>query len=258
MSSLAELQRTFHDCLRARDMEKVEPFVVSTAEITATERLAVYRGNVYVLLHEVLTETFARVQALVGKECFKALAYRFISEHPPQSGCLLEYGREFAGFVAQIPQLEDYPYLSDVARLEWLLNEAYYAEDAPEGVSVNLQAVDAEQIPLLQVQFPPATYFLQSKFPLREIWELASGEREDTVNMGAGGDQVLVIRPEWATQVYWLDPAAYEFLQALYAGNTFERAYVQASKIDSGFDLQGMLVTCLNNRYFLSIKQKKL
>lgn len=258
MSSLGDLQKTFHDCIRDRDMQALESFVVSTDEIPAAKRLDVYRGNVYVLLQEVLAETFARVHALVGEGCFKALAYRFISEQPPKSGCLLEYGQEFAGFLEKIPQLENYPYLADVTRLEWILNEAYYAEDAPKVLPANLQEIDAEQITLLQAKFPPATYFLQSKFPLRSIWELASGEREDTVNLGAGGDQVLVIRPEWETRVYWLAPAAYEFLQVLYAGNTFEQAYTQASKIDSDFDLQSMLVTCLKNKYFIKLAPKKI
>ena len=256
MPSLGDFQQTFHDCLRARDMTALERYVNETKQIPATERLAVYRGNVYVLLKEVLQDTFSRVHTLVGEDCFQAIAYRFISEHPPKSGRMLDYGLEFASFIEGISELKSYPYLSDVARLEWMLNEAYYAEDAPKATLVNVQDFEAEQLLSLGVKFPPAVYFLQSKFPLQHIWELASHEREDVVNMDAGGDQVMLIRPEWETQVYWLDPAAYAFLYALHGGSTLEQAYVRASALDAEFDLASMLVTCLRHNYFVKLERR--
>lgn len=257
MPKLVEFQQTFHDCLLQRDMASLEDYLGTCNKIPATERLSVYRANMYMSLKDVLADTFSRVCKLIGDDCFQQLAFRFVAQHPPQSGCLLDYGEDFPGFVENFPELSDYPYLADVARLDWFLNAAYYDEDSTPITPDAINKFPPEQLPKLVVKFPTATYFLQSKFPLRHIWELASDEREDTIDINAGGNQAIVIRPEMKIQLYWLEAEAYEFLNCLFKGQSLEQAFAAAIKFNPEFDLQSMLVTCLQNQYFCGMHVPK-
>ena len=86
---------------------------------TAPKRFNVYRNNVIVSLCEALGESFPAVKALLGEEYFRALAQAFVTAHPPVSPVLIWYGAGFADFLDVFPPLKAYPYLGDVARLEW-------------------------------------------------------------------------------------------------------------------------------------------
>ena len=61
---------------------------------------------------------------LVDKDFFAYAAYKYLREHPPHSRCLVEYGADFADFLARFAPCQDLPYLADVARFEWALNIA--------------------------------------------------------------------------------------------------------------------------------------
>ena len=53
---------------------------------------------------------------------FGEAARQYIVGHPSLSGDLNDYGGEFAQFLAAYPHAADLPYLPDVARLEWAIN----------------------------------------------------------------------------------------------------------------------------------------
>src|SRR5687768_16032631 len=96
----------------------------------AGERLQVYRNNVFISLRQALADVYPVVQRLVGEEFFNQLARRFVREHPSRSGNLHDFGREFAGFLATLPDLTELPYLPDVAALEWALHEVFHEAEA--------------------------------------------------------------------------------------------------------------------------------
>ncbi len=253
MPSLAELQQIFHDCVRTREMRPFSKHLGPCDGISAEDRLRVYQANVFISLKDVLASTFARVHSLVGEDCFYTLAFQFIAKHPPESGCLLEYGQALPDFIEQIPQMKNWPYLGDVARLDWMLNEAYYAADADSLDATVIQALPPEFLPKVTVQFPPSTAFLQSKFPLQQIWEVALEKSTEFVDWRAGHGHVMVTRPAMEVEVFWLEPESYAFLNALFLQCTLETAYEKAAQINSNFDLQAMLLICLRQNYFCQI-----
>ena len=257
MSRLAELQKTFHDSILSRDMHSIVPFLEECDKLPSDERLSVYRSNYYVLLTDVMSETFSRVRTLVGDDYFKQVVYAFLAKYPPTTGCLFDYGNEFPDFLDTLPTAKDLPYLSDIARLEWIMNQAYYAQDSSPFSQKQLAEISEENLPKLRFEYPPSTHFLQSPFPLKKIWELANGEHNNTVDLKEGAAYALVIRPIQEVQIYWLMEEVYVFLKKVYQGETLENAYQAASKINEKFGLQHMLQTCFAQKFFTSFRLKK-
>ncbi len=92
---------------------------------TSEQRLQIYRNNFVVGLVEILQITYPMVEALVGEECFSALARHHVLHHPPVHGDVSDYGEGFCETLTLFDQvLEQAPYLPEVARFEWFLDLA--------------------------------------------------------------------------------------------------------------------------------------
>ena len=115
-ASLPELQRRFAAALpRRRERRRARACTATRcSRTTATRSRATYRV----------------VRELVGAPFFDAAVDAFVRAHPSTGGDLNVYGGEFADFLAAYPHARDLPYLPDVARLEWALDEAHRAADA--------------------------------------------------------------------------------------------------------------------------------
>ena len=67
----------------------------------------------------------------------------FVRGHASTSGDLNVYGDEFGEFLADYPHAANLPYLADVARLEWAIDEAQRAIDRPREPEAVLAALSA-------------------------------------------------------------------------------------------------------------------
>ena len=112
-------------------------------------RLAVYRHHVLRSLTDALLATFPVVARLVGEGFFRYAADRYVRAEPPAGPCLFEYGAGFGGFLAGFSACAPYPFLGDVARLEWAMNAAIHAAEAAPLAPAALAGVPAEAIPRL-------------------------------------------------------------------------------------------------------------
>ena len=95
----------------------------------ALRGLQAYRANADASAARALGTAFPTVHALVGDEDFEHLAREFWRAAPPQRGDLGEWGADFAAWLSEHPQLADWPYLGDCARLDWATTNS--ATNAP-------------------------------------------------------------------------------------------------------------------------------
>jgi hypothetical protein len=146
---------------------------------------------------------------IVGEAFFAALARAYGRAQPPASGDLNEFGALLPAFIAEFPHTQDLPYLADVARLEWLVHRAYYA--APAGAFDPGRALEA--------RLAPACGLLESAWPLAAIWQAHQpGGDPASVDLAAGPELVLVLRPAWRVEVRALARGDYRFLAGLGGG----------------------------------------
>ena len=237
MNGLHELQQDFTRSILQDEvmvLDKIRP-----NGLTQAQRLAVYRNNTFLGLAEALRDGYPVVNRLVGDGFFNGLARAYIAIHPPQSGCLLEYGDRFPDFVGEYPPAQGLPYLPDVAKLEWLWQVVFHEADA-NGLDLSvLAAVPAERHGELRLQLHPTARLMASDYPVLRIWEVnQEGVAWDgCISLQEGGCQLLIFRPSLDVEVHALEAGEHAFLAALSGSSTIIDALEHALIADSRFDL---------------------
>ena len=99
--------------------------------MSAAARVAIYRNNVFGNYRKALAATFPVVRQLVGAAFFDAAVDAYVRAHPSTRGDVNRYGDDLARFLAAYEPARMLAYLPDVARLEWAIDQAAIAADAP-------------------------------------------------------------------------------------------------------------------------------
>lgn len=121
--SLAQLQQSFAQGLKYQT--EAEDCDIISDKFSATERLQIYRNNFVISLTEALQATYPMLLAVLGEECFDAIARYYILSHPLSEGDVSRYGSHFDDVISHFPQVTAAaPYASDLARFEWTIDKA--------------------------------------------------------------------------------------------------------------------------------------
>ncbi len=245
MPSLLELQRGFSAATLFDDPAAIASLPIVGGDLDGKARIGVYRNNVLGNYRKVLSATFPVVRRLVGGAFFDAAADHFVRGHPSTRGDVNRYGGDFAVFLTGYSPARELVYLADVARLEWAVDQANIAADAPPFDVMALAGVAADALAGLRFRVHPAARLIASSFPILRIWQVnqldASGDEQ--VDLGAGGDTLLVSRATSGVTIERIDRGDHAFLAALAANATLgvatERATVAAPDFDLGRALRG-------------------
>lgn len=217
--------------------------LIATDGLQPAQRLQIYRNHYAVTLIDALAATFPVVCRLVGENFFAMAARRFIRTAPPSNPCLHEYGEGFASFLDGMAEAASLPYLGDVARLEWAINAAYHAADAPTVEPTMLQRIPPDRQGNLVFVMHPSCRLVSSGYPVLRIWRTNQPDAapEPAVDIAEGRVRLLVLRS--GTDVIWreLTPAEFVFLYALRVGRSLEEAFASATAAGTALDLPGTL-----------------
>ncbi len=216
-------------------------------------RFAIYRNNVCVGLVDALAERFPVCRQLVGDEFFRAMAQCYVRERLPRTPMLFEYGDEFATFVSSFEPARGLTYLSDVARLEYAVGQAYHAENAPPLPMDVIRALPFDQLAGATAALHPSTHVVMSTYPIVSIWRRHMSDEEMTPLELTHGEEALVVRPELAVNVTALPIGGSAFVHALEDGRTFGQAMTAASGVAADFDLTACLRELLLARAFVAV-----
>lgn len=190
-----------------------------------------------------LAITYPTVTQLLGDEAFEVLSQRFLDQSPHGLADWGAWGEGFAACLAQQPELQDLPYLPDVARLDWLCHACERAQDT---------AVDAASLAWLGMRSPDALRLclahdlrvLSSSHPVLAIWHVHHAEPSQRTRWQAIANEplppgqrrhVLVHRTPWRAVPAELPESANRFLSAVMAGLSLAQALDAAEP--AGFDL---------------------
>ncbi|MBD0788698.1 putative DNA-binding domain-containing protein [Vibrio sp. Y2-5] len=137
---LAHLQATFAEGLRYQ--ARGETCNIKCGQISAEERLQIYRNNFVMSLTEVLQATYPMLKEVLGEECFDAIARHYILSHPLKQGDVSGYGKHFNQTVALFPNVvEAAPYAVELARFEWTLDRTQ--QEFGKNERLSLQQLEA-------------------------------------------------------------------------------------------------------------------
>ncbi len=139
MSGLAIQQAALLEALFAWPAANAMKNIAAYAIDTGARGLKAYQSNGHTMAESALGAAYPVLAQMVGEESFGDLARALWHAHPPACGDLGRWGEALPVFVEASAQLQDEPYLADVARLEWSLHLGAAASDvAPDPASLAL------------------------------------------------------------------------------------------------------------------------
>lgn len=206
-------------------------------------RLQVYRNNVFASLTGALSAVYPVVTRLVGTGFFGYAADSYLRQHPARSGDLHDVGLAYADFLQCFPAAATLPYLTDVARLEWAWHQAFHSADHVPLDPLTLAAVAAEHHPDLRFSLHPTARLVASDYPILRIWQVNQTDDagDGQVDLAAGSEQVLVLRPHMTVEILSLSRGEYTLLQCLATGASLGTACDAAFNQEPALDLTGVL-----------------
>ena len=239
MLRLRELQQDFAAAVLDGAQNGFERHI-RAAGLSGVRRLQIYRNNTLLNLTASLRATYPVICRLVGDGFFDYAAAQHIAAYPSRSGDLEEFGGDFARFLETFPPTADLVYLPDVARLEWIYHQIFYAASHPPLDLAALAQVPADQQGDLHFQLHPAARLLQSAFPILRIWQVNQEDYagDAAVDLMASGIKLLALRRD-NFEIEFQPMAAGEFslILALEQGCTFAAACEQAMTAQPDIDL---------------------
>jgi hypothetical protein len=236
LRSLADVQAEFAAAL-ADPVTVVPDGVGGPDGRPSARRFAVYRNNVIVGLVGAVEGAFPAVKRIVGDDFFAAMARAYVKEEPPTSPVLMDYGASFADFVARFEPATTLPYLADVARIERAWQEAYHSAEAVSLAPADFAGIAEADLPGLTFSLHPSLRVVRSAFPALTIWRMNTGDQPiEPVDLGAGGEDTLVVRPQASVDVRLLPAGGAAFVSALAKGSSLSHAAELASDAEA-FDL---------------------
>lgn len=221
---------------------RAEPPVVSPA------RAQVYRNNVRLSLSAALAANFPVTEALIGADYFGQAARRFLRDHLPDRPEMAAYGAVFPDFLAQLPDLADYPFVPDVARVERAMIEALLAPDAPPLRAEDFSIVPADAFATLRFEAHPSARLVRSTYAVADLWAAHQTVPPDLTKLDPRQPQAMLIARSEG-QVIWqtLPASAALFLSQLLAGEPINTA---ADSLPEDFDLTAALLIGLQTGAF--------
>jgi hypothetical protein len=222
----------------------------------SARRFGVYRNNVTVSLVRTMESNFPVVRRLLGEEYFAGFAREFVQKNPPRSPLLFQYGADFSGYLEADSDLKEYPYLSDIARLEQQMRLSYYEEDAAVLTANDLTQISEEDLMDATFTPHPATAIIESRFAIHDIYRANRGEETGSVDNVLQPQAVLVTRPLLEVQQHVLTPPQLVFFNAIVAGQMLGDAAELAFTSSEDFDLASAISLMLSSGAVRTVHQK--
>ena len=218
-----DMQTEFAAALRSQ-ANGVPCCLKGAAQGRAERRFAVYRNTVAAGLIEALAGRFPVVERLVGEDFFRAMAHAYVTQEPPRSPLLFQYGGSFADFIAGFAPAAPLPYLRDMARLEYAQGLAYHAADRRTAAACLVCRPGSRAPCRFQGRTAPfGVHCRLVAIPVISIW-LANQAETVTPLRHRGAEAALVSRPFLDVETRRLQPGTDAFLSALQASARISEA----------------------------------
>ena len=238
MSTLERQQQMLLDALFAWPAQNAMKEVAVHAMDSGARGLKAYQTNGHVLAERALLAAYPVVAQIIGLESFADLARALWHAHPPVRGDLAQWGDALPRFLQSSNQLQDAPYLADVACVEWAL---HCAATVVDGVSdpASLAWLTTNDPAALTLVLCSGCAAIHSDWPVASI---LSAHREGAPTLPEVGVQlrerigqnVVVWRQGLRPRVRQALPGEIACLQGLWAGQSLAQALQGAPALEFG------------------------
>jgi uncharacterized protein (UPF0276 family) len=196
-------------------------------------RLGIYRGNLASIRRRALASSYPVLRRLLGEERFDSLARAYGRAQAAQDPDLNRFGAGLAAFLDAAGTEDGQAWLPDLARLEWLLHESWYAPDAFDGKPLAaLATLDPQQFEASRAILQPSLRVFASGWAVTALWLAHQPEGPPAPQDMRRPEHALILRARWQVKVRGLVAAEHAALARLAAGASFGTAFDAAFDID--------------------------
>ncbi len=228
MPSLRELQTSFFRSIASAPgtsaSERFDPLLLELVRrqgrLGAAKRLDIYAQMYWARLVEVLREDFPRVATCLGTERFTDTAVRYLARNRSTHPSVRHAGARIAAFLADEAEIQRWPFLPDLARLEWARLEVFDAPDTEPLRVAQLEAIPPADWPTLTFTLTPAVRLLRSAWPVHEIWAAAE-DRGPCTPVRPAETHLRIWRDGFTVYQATMDGAEYRALERVVARESF-------------------------------------
>ena len=221
---------------------------IQSPEPTQSRGLEIYRRNLIANAIRSLSISFPVVLELAGAELFEQLSTGFLKSSPLTAGDWAEWGDSFPEWLNQHPVSDEYPFLADSARLDWLHHQCERAVD-PMVDTASFQQLSAPQAGQGFLECNATLTQFYSDYPVVDIWLVHNGDEAERsqwmarakqkLNHGEG-QSALIWRRQWQAQVRESSPGESIWLKQLQQHRPIEEA-LDATLAEHIFDFSAWL-----------------
>ena len=244
---LHELQALFTDDVTASHGDHPDALVRNVREtrgVGAVARLDIYRSNVVGIHLKALDDTFPVVSAVLGVRYWHQLLQAEIMNYASANYDLNSYGVFVPKLLESVctthEELFDFPYLSDLAKLEVLAREVMLRKDNPSFNWDRYQELSPEAQSTAQLVVNSTLSLFRSDYPVDALWYA----HQDTLPEKSFDDApegivcCLYRDDQFRVSLERLSPLEVQLLEQLIAGTSLEK--LQA---DESFEVEALIQT---------------
>ena len=237
--NLSELQYAFIKSLHGEADADLLRLVNPNKRMSSKEKLAVYQNTAKFVLLRTLEQIYPICLRILGTKYFRQIAKLYVQNHPSEHSDLNVYGNHLDDLFAELlrtrNELKEFSYLSDLAKLEMAYHKSYYALD---NHIFNFKAFEdtiKKGKQNLSFQISEATLFIQSEYPILEIWR---SNRENTENAESVGiskelSYLCVYRVDGNVQISHIEENAYRLVQLIKQNLSLEKLAAMHPDVDT-------------------------
>jgi hypothetical protein len=139
--------------------------------LSAVDRLEIYANMYFYRLRDCLAEDFPVVCATVGASRFHNLITDYLLVHPSTHPSLRFAGRHLPAMLTTHSLSGRWPFLAELARLEWGILDAFDAADADVLSEADLERIPPANWGELRLRLVPSTQLLHLGWSVHDTWK---------------------------------------------------------------------------------------
>ncbi len=234
--------------------ELIQAIYSGSSKSLPPRAMDVYKNNLHLQAQQVIENTFPTLSRLIGHR-LSTLASDFLQKYSFKQGDWGEWGSELPEFIVHYPMLSEFPYLTDVARLDWVIHQCERAADHEQSPEKLLQLAECD----LDNTFficAPGLRVLSSQYPIVSIYQAHLEDELDLtqaqLKLRAGeGEFAIIWRKKWKALVKEVTVSEFNWVNLLISGYSIGSALEEAG---SDFDFTSWFTEAFTQGYIHSIR----
>lgn len=166
---LHQLQQLFSAALQDKYEANFGELNIESNLVRDTERFSIYQNAYFARFEESLSEDFPQVHQLLGEKIFSNLVKDYIIKHPSKYASLADVSLNFPNFLRDSDYIFPYPYLGDLADLDWLKNLSLLSEEIIAQDFSSWANLDYNLLQQKVLTLHPSVFFMHSKWNILTI-----------------------------------------------------------------------------------------